>query len=338
MALIKKIIINPFYMFRSSRDVKFDLLKLWALLSVILDHSLQRWVENSQYLMIYNFIFLSQMPIFMFVAGYFAYYQLEKNKDLSKKELLRYLLKKIVSLLIPFVSFALLSSLILKKYSNVYLCFLYPQKSLWFLWSLMWLEIITFFAQVISFMIEKNEYQGAQSKGFIISLVFYFVFLIPFVVLYILNSSLFDSKLICYYSLFFLLGYVSNFLFFKKQFLRNIVSNMIIGLTSLLGVIIIMILRPTIINDEDTIINTCLRIIGSSCSVFFVYEICFFVSKLRFMDFVSRLGRLSLEFYYVHLLLFCLPILNTYCIYIYEFFFYYFCIIICSFLVIIISN
>lgn len=66
--------------YSNRRNKTFDFLKLYAMLSVVLDHALQHMLgESTQSTQLYNWIFLSQMPIFMFVSGYFALRGIEKK-------------------------------------------------------------------------------------------------------------------------------------------------------------------------------------------------------------------------------------------------------------------
>jgi len=91
------------------RNITFDLLKLFAALLVIMDHTLQRWIPNSQTTQLYNFIFLTQMPLFMFIAGFFAakkIYRICTIRDFGIA-----VGKTTISLLIPFFSFSLVSSI-----------------------------------------------------------------------------------------------------------------------------------------------------------------------------------------------------------------------------------
>ena len=133
---------SPFSGFKK-RNVVFDLLKLFAALMVILDHSLQRWIEGSQSTQLYNFIFLTQMPLFVFIAGFFI-----AKKNNNVKTLVEYAFttcKTAASLLIPFCSYSLITtafeaSSFSEYWTRVFNCFLNPQTSLWFLWALFCLE------------------------------------------------------------------------------------------------------------------------------------------------------------------------------------------------------
>ena len=135
------------------RDRTYDFLKLYAMLSVVLDHSLQRWIGGDiQRSQLYNWIFLTQMPIFMFVSGYFSvegiYQNLTSNNYVRK-------IRKIIKLLIPFVTFTIISSIIASQ-NMLIKSFLHPDYSLWFLWALMWIQLILSTAQWLAEKISKR--------------------------------------------------------------------------------------------------------------------------------------------------------------------------------------
>ena len=134
---------NPFLSFRR-RNIVFDLLKLFAALLVIMDHTLQRWIDGSQSTQLYNFIFLTQMPLFMFIAGFFAARKVDRIDSL--KNFVISVGKVALSLLVPFLSYLLIANAFTTDYlSGIVNGFLHPSESisLWFLWALFWLE--TFF-------------------------------------------------------------------------------------------------------------------------------------------------------------------------------------------------
>ena len=322
---------NPFVIFSKKREPALDLFKLFALLFVILDHSLQRWIDNSQTTQLYNFIFLFQMPAFMFASGYFALKRLYKMPDLTARSRIIYLAKRVIGLFIPFLSFALFKSIIINDYSYISYCILFPQRSLWFLWSLMWMEIIIFLSQVLSLVIKKNGF-----LSFALSIVFFLIFLSPFLILFLSKKpDLFDSKLICYYSFFFVFGYLFCFIIERFAFKEKVIANIIIALFSLVALILVMIIRPTIIFDEETPLNLLLRLIGSVGAVLVIYELCFLLSTNSIFCEISKMGRLSLEFYYIHRLLFLIPILNYYVNSIFAFIGLYLLVVVASFSLII---
>lgn len=331
---LRKVMQPPFYFLKGDRDYRFDLLKLWAMLSVVLDHCLQRWIENCQQSQLYNFIFLSQMPIFIFVSGYFAYFQIKKIVNFTPKETIIFLSKKVISLLIPFISYAIIKLIISNNYSMIYESFVYPQKSLWFLWTLLWLEVLIFVSQLISKGLSVNK-KDKVKWIFALSLVFYLLLLVPFAVLFIYRPEIIDTKLIVYYSIFFLFGYCFSFLYQQFEFVKKSIFNVAIGIISLIALIVVMILHPTIISDAETIPNIIIRIIGSVSAIIAVFEFVSLLSKIKLFSFVSKFGRISLEFYYVHLLLFMIPIFQVPLTNVFLFICLYLLVVISTFLVIV---
>ncbi len=100
------IIKNPFQCFKSGRIAFYDFMKLIALGFVMLDHTFQHWRPALTQSAFYNFIFLTQMPLFFFIAGYFSFRKatsVSRFLDCTKNEL-----RACASYLIPFFSFVLL--------------------------------------------------------------------------------------------------------------------------------------------------------------------------------------------------------------------------------------
>lgn len=288
----------------SKRDRTFDLLKLYAMFSVVFDHSLQHMIGgNVQSTQLYNWIFLSQMPVFLFVAGFFASNGIEKKYTF--RGFCQRIVKTIVSLLMPFISFSIITSIIARK-NYVVLSFLHPDYSLWFLWALMWMQIIMISAQQIS---------KTASKTYInivfLSLVFYVLGLLPIIIVYRRYPDLFDSKLIIFYSIFYLFGYIFAViekhcgLFREERFKLACIP------ISFIIVIFVMIKHPTIINDNETIKNIVVRCIGSFNAVILLLYASSFAVKSKCFEKISVFGVLSLEMYFVHLIVLRLSFFNS---------------------------
>lgn len=289
---------------RNKRNRTFDLLKLYAMLSVVLDHSLQHMIGGTiQSTQLYNWIFLSQMPIFMFVAGFFALNGIDKSYTV--RGILKKVGKTIASLLIPFISYSLIVSLIVKK-NLVFSSFLYPDNSLWFIWALMWMHIIMILAQLISKVI-SSKYLG---KVFL-SLVFYCVGLLPIGIVYIHYPELFDSKLIVFYSGFYMSGYV--YAVIEKRFclLKNNMLKMICIPIAAIIVAVVMFEHPTIMYDNETVKNIAVRCLGSISAVILMLYLSSFAVRCKWVEKISVFGVLSLELYFVHLIMLRLNFFNS---------------------------
>ena len=57
---------------QSGRDLKWDLIKAFAIFLVILGHCIQKMDPLSQQNLMLRFIVSFHMPLFMFISGYFA--------------------------------------------------------------------------------------------------------------------------------------------------------------------------------------------------------------------------------------------------------------------------
>lgn len=286
------------------RDRTFDLLKLYAMLSVVLDHALEHMIGGTiQYTQLYNWIFLSQMPIFMFASGYFASSGIYKK--LSICDYLKKLGKTVTSLFIPFVSFAIIVS-ILNGDNIVFKSILHPEYSLWFLWTLLWMQIIMLTAQQVTKCFVKAEW-----LIIFVSIGFYFIGLVPVGVLYIKLPTLFQSKLIIFYSIFYLFGYFYSFMERNIIILKNDKFRVVCISVMFVVVAFVMITHPTVMYDSETIINIAFRFIGSFAATLLMLYVMSFVVRIKWCETIAAFGVLSLEMYYIHLLFIRLPFFNS---------------------------
>lgn len=97
------IVKNPFLQFKRNRTASYDLMKFAALIFVMLDHTFQHWNPALTQTQFYNFVFLTQMPLFFFIAGYFAY---KKAVSFARfPDFVRHELRLCASYLIPCLFF-----------------------------------------------------------------------------------------------------------------------------------------------------------------------------------------------------------------------------------------
>lgn len=290
--------------YSNRRNKTFDFLKLYAMLSVVLDHALQHMLgESTQSTQLYNWIFLSQMPIFMFVSGYFALRGIEKKASI--KEFGKMIKKIVASLFFPFLSYSIVVSLITRK-NIVFYSIVDPQKSLWFLWALMWMQLIMLMAQEIAKLLIKGKV-----IRIVLSIMMYIIGLIPICLLFFWDPSIFDTKLILFYSVFFLFGYFYSFLEGIWKFLKSEIWKAVCIPILLIIVIFVMVKHPTIIYEDETIVNLLYRFIGSFSAVLLMLYLSTFIAKVKSVQRISKYGMLSLEMYYTHLLLIRIPFFNV---------------------------
>lgn len=306
------IIKNPFQRFKNGRIAFYDFMKLIALGFVMLDHTFQHWRPALTQSAFYNFIFLTQMPLFFFIAGYFSFRKatsVSRFLDCTKNEL-----RACASYLIPFFSFALLkwasggytsSSL----FEYLFLVISHPQNGLWFLWVLFWMEAILNISGFLAGLIKRIPFKK------ITTIVFYLLCLSAPATLYLFASDFGDAKLLIYYSLFFLLGPILMPILEKITSIgdgekRHLLMALLAAI-SLLLLAVVLNYNPSYLNAPDTLINISLRILGGLSSITVMVMVCNELCRLSLFRQISKLGMFSLETYYVHVFLLSIPPLDS---------------------------
>lgn len=280
-------------MTKTKRDMRFDVLRGFAAILVVLFHVIQLSIKGYENSIILNIIWSIQMPLFMIIAGYFS---------LSKKENnLKNLFKSLFSYLWPFITFFILRCIISKyqePFGYAYELFWHLDGSLWFLFVLAIFKIAHYFGRLFSK--DRNSF-----KGFIIYTLTFFVFIILYSFPSIkLGFNFIGIKYVMYYSLFFYLGYIWHFLQSTK--IVNIINkkrlDIMAAVFSLIYFVIIINFNLFLASDTN-IAQVSLRLL---CSILGCYMIIYFVFNCKliskFANFLSYIGNLTLEIYYIHLL------------------------------------
>lgn len=166
-----------------TRDPYFDIIKGVAIMLVVAGHCIQygngaeflcdkEYFENLMFRCIYSF----HMPLFMLICGYFFY------SSASKRSFVKVVSNKCKTVLLPIISFGVVSFLIWKvpEYSSKFSfesvcvglrdCSNHTRQSLWFFWALFKLSIIV---AIIQKGLKDNEYVH------VIVLLLVFIFPIP---------------------------------------------------------------------------------------------------------------------------------------------------------------
>lgn len=291
---------NPFDDFNKQRVFKFDFLKLLAALLVILDHTLSAWVPDIKNSQLYNFIFLTHMALFMFVAGRIAIGKMSKIDD--GKSLINNLASTCISLLLPFIVFSFVKSVVLYGFSIDGIsffgsCFEIPQNSVWFLWSLFWIETLYYLAIYLGKIFNKKFKINQYVSMFSISIILYGI---CGIIAYF-SPKIFDFYYIAYYSILFLFGVSISLLLANK----NIeLKYQLILLFIFAGVLtVVMVLHPTAIFDEANVANFFIKLAGNIGSVLACSILVSIICKFKPIQMISKLGMYSLELYLVHILL-----------------------------------
>ena len=184
-----------------------DALKGFLILLVVMGHMADPKDASSG---IYSFIYTFHMPLFFMVSGILAL-------DIRNKNVSKYIGRKTETLLIPFLSFAIITSF-LKGWQYFPLYFLADNKhGLWFLLVLfVFCSFLLLCCKVVKYCTRKKEYHINvinQEKNIIIKEVIAFVILeLLFVIVYyfsspILRDILIPKTLFLYWP-YFIFGYV----------------------------------------------------------------------------------------------------------------------------------
>ena len=293
-----------------SRKAYLDVMKFLAIVLVVLGHCMQKYINNYTNTILYNFVWLFQMPAFFFISGYL---HIKEEKVTTAKDMWKYIFKRFKAYFIPIVTFVILNTLINYSYSSFKDLLLtivnkfsqWPfniHVSLWFLFVLMLYSIYSIF---VTHLISK---QRSQVKKILIAVALVFLFEIIFAsLIYFVNGEFLGAKLVVYYSIYFLFGYI-------VEIFEN--SNLVLKLSSKFNVKLIVFIFSSIIslficifvkgiaNFSDTnILQLIIRVFGSMVTVISLYLLLKMLFNNKSNLFLSKLGQYTLEIYYIHIIL-----------------------------------
>lgn len=170
-----------------------DGLKGFAILLVVLGHSIQDVIPNYDQNIVFRYIYSFHMPLFMFLSGYVSYKVFEWNSAV----------KRFWQLIVPFFSAIVLSYLIhqISQLSVEGFCnyiieiILRPDRGLWFLWVLFFIHILFIGCRKIAALIAADERIVALCVAGVLNLVELLT-----------RFELFGYHWIAWYFIFFALG------------------------------------------------------------------------------------------------------------------------------------
>lgn len=125
-----------------------DYIKAFAIIWVVIGHVLQYviWPSDFGQHHVWNFIYSFHMPLFMFVSG--ATIAIKSSTKLSLGHLMK---KRSVSLLLPYLVWAVIVSLFIEKdISFIWTIIDRPSNGLWFLWDLYFVILLSRIMQLVS--------------------------------------------------------------------------------------------------------------------------------------------------------------------------------------------
>lgn len=182
------------FMKNTKRDLSIDALKAFAIYLVVLGHFIQYSVKNFDENLLFKLIYSFHMPLFIFISGYLSYR--EKGIDI------KYLKRRFLTLLIPYFSWMVVSSIINVIdtndgfFSSIIRIFLYPDNGLWFLWVLFWMHILFYCCSFLS-------------KKYLLPLMCLSYLLIRIVIYVLKIENVLGVNLLSYLFLYFIFGFVA---------------------------------------------------------------------------------------------------------------------------------
>lgn len=292
-----------------------DLVRAIAMIMVVFCHVMSRMMYDAGNTVFFNIIWLSQIPLFMLVSGMLAP---SGKKVQDAKGLFFQLAKKAAVYLIPCLSYSIITSIISSSnwFHVIEQSVKNPEVNLWFLWVLFMFVFLFTIGQYIANKIHGKNALKVLTPPLLI--------LIPAAIcaIYMVASkqdlSLLGLKYFAYYSVFYIAGYFINLLLkhlSSKEIPHVGIWNLVVFLVTTAIFLFIAIYFKGIINYSDTNIRQLLiRLAGSFTSSISIILACYYLSKKfpRFIGFISKAGRYSLEIYYLHMLFLRLPFLNDF--------------------------
>ena len=284
----------------SKRIHYIDLLKFFASILVILSHCLIKYVANFDSTPLFNLIWLTQMPLFIFLAGVC---EASAKKLVSFNQLFTRFVKHFFVLVFPCFTFmilkwAMFNLSLLDQFIDFYNN---PESNLWFLWVLFLIHVIF---ELGIFVGNKVNKKWSIAIPFIVSAA---VCLVIFILMFTteFDFSILGFRLLAYYLIFFCFGYLFK-LILNSRVLRFKSIQIIIWLVSAIALITLlfeMFYFRSIYSFSDTnILQVLVRMIGSVSSIIVFMVFGNLICSFRFIRKISYFGRFSLESYFIHIL------------------------------------
>ena len=286
------------------RDRKLDCLKGIAISLVIVGHIMQHCFANHFETVLFNIIWVLQIPIFMLISGYLSKY----NNNLP---IIMAVKKKARNYIIPFVSCFVGGILLFHRSSGNFIVGLkhlvfHIEDSLWYLFVLFVLSICHIIACAISETIDKHKVNSLKLN---VSYLFFFgLMLLPWCFTSVfIGTTFLGSKYILYYAVFFIMGQM-------WRRIGQMVSSCIYEKNSvgdLVNAGCILIFLYIMFNFElkyiaDNLYGISIRFMASTAGCIILIQIVYrYYSQQGILSkFFTVIGRYTMEIYYIHYLLY----------------------------------
>lgn len=282
------------------RNKIVDIIRGFAMLLVVLGHTLSGSTANFDDTFLFQVIWTLQMPLFIIISGYVTKY----SKPLTTRDRLwGFIKKRTLAYLLPWAVWSfVVRGLIFQQtnYLDIKWLLWHMDSGYWFLATIWTISMIYGLADYAS-----NKISKSTTWNILIHLILCGVGMIVLGVIgYIADLSFFCIKLTLYYIPFYLLGYLYGQLQDKFLALKNS-SSLVNGVVTIsLAIWLTMILRFNFHDDNGDVLNILLRFTTSlfGCISIIGLFIGIYSSGNKFLQFIHWTGVYSLEIYLTHYL------------------------------------
>lgn len=272
-----------------------DLMKVIAMSMVVLSHVLQRQIKGVVPTIWFNIFYSVHMSMFMFVSGFLI------KKCESIKEYFKYIVKMIISYLLPSILFTILTVTTLPRYKDHNVLFWLKEfvvRTDSFYWYMVVAFVLNSILSLAYYLTHKIQLKTTIKV--ICAIVVFAIFAVPFYFIAYSNlPGLLSSNLMIYLIPAFILGFVVSYI--ERAMLKNKVGIPVFVIATI-GYLTILLLRPNFVTFEN---NTQFVIhqFGSLLGVIMYYYICVFLCKFKKIESISSYGKYSMPLYLIHVYL-----------------------------------
>ena len=292
------------------RLTRYDLLKLLAMFLICITHCFQRFYSNYSFL---NSIFFAipysvSLGLFFFSGGFFI------KRTTNLKELGFYILKTLITYLVPAYLFTCLSIWTLTQYDDhnfgywMMVLYKYTDTFYWYFLTACFINI----AIAIFYYLSKLVFRKGEFKSDIFRWLFIFLALADYIWIFIaIYNKWFDgigpkclsSDMLLYYLPISFIGF-SLAIFFP--YIKTSKATSLISLFStifcfLVWISVVIIYRNNWFEGlSGSFLDIFWRWLGSVAGVFFLYQMAKHLSKFTFVKTLSSLSKYSGPFYLIH--------------------------------------
>ena len=277
------------------RNKKLDICKFFAMICIILAHSLQRTLPNFNNSFSGTFLVIFGLGIFFFVSGISHGYR----KPLKPLGFLYDILKRGLMYMWPIVLFLLLRVWLFNQWPTVDKAFgefwEYPVMGMWFLWVLLWINLTVDIGLLISYFAPKYK------KIFVTLMILVFYTLIIILreqnIIYLRTYLGYDYFVA--YTPIFLFGYLFGDKLFTNINWKVSISLICVGLV--MSILIVHYSEQMVVIDLPT--HLPLFYIATTGTLLVYYGVSNLLNETKVGNVFSYFGRFTLEAYFLHLMI-----------------------------------